>query len=614
MTRALTHRGPDSEGFYEEGSVHFGHRRLKIIDLETGAQPIENEDGTVVVVFNGEIYNFQELRKNLEAKGHRFKTQSDTECIVHLYEEEGLAFANHLRGQFAIALWDKAAHRLVLTRDRMGQKPVYYSDSSAGLCFASELSALTQHPSVNRTIDPNAIQAFLTLKYIPEPQTIFRDVYKLPPAHLLIHEQGRTRVEPYWSADFDSKLEIGEDEAIAELDRLLNEAVRLRMISDVPLGAFLSGGIDSSLIVAYMARNSDRPVKTFTIGFDDVAKDEREYARQVAKRFKTEHHEFVVNASAANVLPTMVRHFGEPFADSSALPTYYISKVTRDHVTVALNGDGGDESFAGYRRYEDLKRVESFKCLPQIMQSTLLGVAGIAPGFLGDRAARARRWSRELRKPLALVYQRAMSMNPQLRDRLLSGDLRKQLTHDETWIAERFPNGSERNAIDAVLAADQSTYLPGDLLVKIDRMTMLHSLEGRSPFLDHKLVEFAASLPDTLKLHPTAGGKHLLKQLLLRDFDLSFVNRRKMGFGIPLDRWLREGLRPLLYDCLSQSRASEYGLLEQSMLIELADAHCVQQESHGDLLWSLLNLELWFREVYENQPHPVTQPHGITTN
>ncbi len=601
MTRTLRHRGPDGEGFYESGPVHLGHRRLSIIDLVGSAQPLCNEDASIWIIFNGEIFNFQELRKNLIAKGHQFKTTGDTETLVHAYEEYGQDMVDHLRGQFAFAIWDGHQEQLFLARDRMGQMPLYFARLPGGIVFGSELKAVKKHVQVRQELDLLSLDAYLAFRYVPEPRSIYQHVEKLPPAHRMLVSRRGIAVTRYWAPNFEDKVQLSEQETLEQLDELLRESVRLRMIADVPLGAFLSGGIDSTLVVAAMSREASSPVKTFTIGFEEESHDEREHAQFVASKFGTEHHPFVVRPNAVDVLPTMVEAFDEPFADSSALAVYYLSQLTRQHVTVALNGDGGDESFAGYTRYKSTLQFEQFRRIPSLVRDAGVGLVrglGRSPLGLAAPVRQAARWAEYAQLGLAEFYERASRIDAEVRRSILSPALRQAVDALETWhpIATAF-DGLPLETIDRILLADQQVYLPGDLLVKVDRMAMHHSLECRSPFLDHHIVDFAARLPATRKI-PSGRLKHLLKQLLLRDFPKDFVERKKHGFGVPVAHWFRTQLRDWTVELLSQSKLVQDGICERLAVDRLLRYHAEGRTRFQAQLWSLVNLELWYARVH----------------
>lgn len=609
----LAHRGPDGEGVHAEGPVALAHRRLSIIDLEGGVQPMANEDGSAWITFNGEVYNFRELRPELERRGHRFATASDTEVILHAYEEYGEGCVARLRGMFAFAIWDARRRRLFLARDRVGKKPLYYAESAGAFVFASEVQALLAHPDVPREADLSALDEYLTYGYVPAPRTAFRGVFKLPPAHCLTLELdgegtlASRSLERYWSLDYGAKLDLDEGEAGERLLEVLEEAVRLRMIADVPLGALLSGGVDSSLVVALMSRLSDRPVKTFSIGFDEKGFDELPFARMVAERYGTDHHELIVRPAALEVLPTLVRHYGEPFADSSAVPSYYVSKLTRQHVTVALNGDGGDESFAGYERYYAGGLADRYGRLPRPLRAGVIEpLAALIPGSLPrrNRLGQAKRFLEVAAQPAGARHLRWMSyFTAAQKGELYADDFRQALPpgHAEgAWLLGLFDEARGRGfgRLDAMLATDVGSYLPFDLLMKMDIATMANSLEARSPLLDHVVMEFAASLPERLKLRGTTT-KHLLRKVARTLLPAECLDRRKMGFGIPVGDWMRGDLRPLLFDVLLAPRAMARGLFRPGAVRRLVDEHLERSRDHTFRLWALLWLELWHREFLD---------------
>jgi asparagine synthase (glutamine-hydrolysing) len=603
MNDALRHRGPDGEGSFWSETVGLAMRRLAIIDLNSGDQPIFNEDGSVCVVFNGEIYNFQDLRGDLERRGHRFATQSDTEVVVHAYEAFGQDCLQHLWGMFALALWDRRRNLLLLARDRLGKKPlVYYRDSvNSGLAFASELHALLAHPGVPRQIEPRAIDDYLTYLYVPAPTTAYRDIHKLPPGHRLVWQGGRVEVSPYWNVRFASKQRLDEDEAVEQFGTLLRDAVRRRLIADVPLGAFLSGGMDSSSVVAEMAELSSTPVKTFSIGFGERDFDELRYARQVAERFGTEHHELVVEPHALEVLPTLVRHYGEPYGDSSAIPTYYVAQLTRQHVTVALNGDGGDELLAGYERHWAARVAARYDTIPRFVRHGL--IRPLVPLLPEPRQRRAflRRAKRFMTAAHLPVFDRYLhwvgAFTPAQKASLYTSDVLAALTGNDSgrWLREALEPEPHLDPVDAVLRADTLLYLPEDLLAKVDIASMANSLEARSPFLDHRLVEFCAALPSSMKLRGRTS-KWLLRRLMHDRLPPQILTRSKMGFGVPVGEWLRTDLRPLLEDTLLSSRARQRGYFRPAAVRAMVDEHLSRQTDRTSQLWGLLMLELWFRE------------------
>lgn len=602
MCHRLRHRGPDEEGYFFDAGVGLGIRRLSVIDLHTGHQPIHNEDGSVWVVFNGEIYNYRELRRHLTDRGHRFYTASDTEVIVHAYEEYGEECPSLLRGMFAFALWDGKERQLLLARDRVGEKPLVYATLNGGLVFSSEIQALREHPEIGSDIDWEAIHHYLVFAYVPAPRTAFRGVRKLEPGHRLIWRRGEIRISRYWTLDFAPKLRLSEDEAVERLRQLLNEAVRLRLISDVPLGAFLSGGIDSSTVVGFMSLHSSQPVKTFSIGFDHEDFTELEHARRIARHFGTDHHEFIVPAEAAEIAPILVRHYGEPYADPSAIPTYYLSRLTREHVTVALTGDGGDEMFAGYDRYWAMEVAERLPGIISVPAQRLAREAHRLPLPWTHRLLRRlERFALAAPLPPARRYRSWVSA--------LDSELHRELYTDEfahiaaatppesvlaPWLAER-PGLS---LTDALLLTDTMTYLPNDLLVKVDIASMAHGLEARAPFVDHFLLEFAARLPAHYKRRG-ATSKYILKQAVKGLLPEATLRRRKQGFGVPLAHWFRGSLRPLLQETLLSDRAIGRRLFKPTVVKSLIDQHLGGRRDHAQVLWTLLMLELWFQQCVD---------------
>ena len=615
MCDAIIHRGPDDDGYYlsrvaETGSgsrvhgrasVGLGMRRLSVIDLSTGKQPIHNEDKTVWVVLNGEIYNYTDLRKELEAKGHRFYTQSDTEAIVHAYEEYGDDVPRHLRGMFAFALWDEKQQRLLLARDRVGKKPLLYAIIGSELVFASEFQAILRHPDVSRDVNLDAISHYLSFMCVPAPITAFAGVRKLEPGHVLSWQNGEVEIRRYWSLDFRHKIDITEREAGERVVDLLRDAVRVRLMSDVPLGAFLSGGIDSSAVVALMSELSTERVKTFSIGFEEQEFNEIGHARRVAERFGTEHHEFVVRPNAVEVLPTLVRHYGEPYADSSAIPTYYLAKMTRQHVTVALNGDGGDECFAGYERYAAMRIAERYHRLPRLFREQLVEPAiGALPeaGSMRSRLGKARRFLNVMGRPVGERYLRWTSaISEELKAELCTTEFlartsaAKAIGYVQPW----FEGNGEIDIVDRALMADTAHYLPNDLLVKVDIASMAVSLEARSPFLDHHVMEFAASLPARFKLRGLTT-KHLLKNALKGLLPPENLTRSKMGFGVPIGQWFRGELKAFLAETILSDRALGRGYFKRESVNHLVEEHTDGRRDYAHQLWTLLMLELWHQE------------------
>jgi asparagine synthase (glutamine-hydrolysing) len=589
MCGRIVHRGPDDQGIYLHQGLALGMRRLSIIDLDTGSQPIFNEDRTVSVVFNGEIYNFQELRTRLLSQGHQFRTRSDTEVIVHLYEEEGLDFVRKLNGMFAIALWDERRRRLVLLRDRLGVKPLYYSWTRDGLVFGSELKCLLECEGVERRIDREALYHYFTLGYIPHPWSIFEHIRQLPPAGRLVVEGERMEVDRYWRLEPAIDRSRSREETRAELGALLADAVKLRMISDVPLGAFLSGGLDSSITVALMARQSSTPVRTFYIDFEEPGYSERAYATAVARRYGTEHHELVVKPSAASVLDELVKHFDEPFGDSSAIPTYYVSQITRGHVTVALAGDGGDESFGGYQRYREILGRHS---LPGPLRAMAGGVGLAFHRFL-PRKAPGRRYLPSLGMDNDQFY--AVGTDELEARQFLSPDFLKAIPGVSTYeLLRPCLEGADRtDPLSPYSRLDLHHYLPDDILTKVDRMSMAHSLEVRAPFLDYRVVELAASLPHDWKIRD-GDTKVILKETFGPDLPPETLEQRKRGFSIPLCRWLREELRPMLEEAIEDPELDGSGILQMDQVRGFAREHLAGARDRSSQLWRFLFFARWW--------------------
>ena len=605
MNAAIAHRGPDDDGFYVKDGVALGMRRLAIIDVASGQQPIHNSDKTKWIVFNGEIYNYQELRKDLEKRGHRFYTNSDTEAIVHLYDEYGSDCLGHLRGMFALAIWDTADKSLFLARDRVGKKPILYSRQDNGdLIFGSEFQALLQHPDISREVDLEAIDSYLSSLCIPAPRTAFKQIRKLEPGHWLRWKDGEIETKRYWQPDFSHKIKISEEDAIEETTRILRESTKLRMISEVPLGAFLSGGVDSSIIVALMAQESSQPVKTFSIGFEEQDFSELKYAKRVAEHVGAEYNEFVVRPNAMEVIPTLVEHYGEPYADSSAIPTYYVSKETRKHVTVALNGDGGDESFAGYERYAAMQMAEAYNRMPKTLRKFFIeNPVNLLPTseLKRSRFRDAKRFLQAATLPKTERYFRWNStFSREMKSDLYTDDFAASVSgHNASENMDRwFGKANGSGILDAALLTDQMTYLPNDLLVKVDIASMANSLEARSPFLDHKLIEFAASLPEDMKMR-RFQTKSLLKKVAARLVPKEVVYRRKMGFGVPIGKWFRGDLKDFVRSVLLSERSLKRGIVKPEMLAKYVDEHTNAERDHSFQLWTLLMLELWFQRFID---------------
>lgn len=607
MNTAIIHRGPDEDGFYVKENVGLAMRRLSIIDLASGQQPIHNADKTKWLVFNGEIYNYQSLREDLIARGHVLYTKSDTEAVLHLYDEFGADCLQYLRGMFAFAIWDEREKSLFLARDRVGKKPLLYSHQANGdLIFGSEFQALLQHPSISREVDCEAIDSYMSYLCVPAPQTAFKQIRKLEPGHWLTWKAGEISTQRYWLPDFSKKIKISEEEAIEETTRILRESTKLRMISEVPLGAFLSGGVDSSTVVALMAEASSTPVKTFSIGFEEQDFSELKYARRVAEHVGAEYHEFIVRPNALEILPTLVEHYGEPYADSSAIPTYYVSKETRKHVTVALNGDGGDESFAGYERYMAMEVAEFYRRIPRVLRAALIeGPVNLLPTseLKKTRVRDVQRFITSANETRNDRYFRWMStFKPALKPELYTSDFAHAVADQDVseFLDRWFDRANGSGILDATLLTDQMTYLPNDLLVKVDIASMANSLEARSPFLDHHLIEFAASLPESLKMS-RFRTKSLLKKVAARLVPREVIYRRKMGFGVPVGRWLRGEMKDFLRDVLLSEKALSRGVIRGTKIRQYVDEHIDGKFDHSFQVWTLLMLELWFQRFIDRQ-------------
>lgn len=606
MCALIGHRGPDGQGVHCDGAVGFGHRRLAIIDLSpSGRQPMLTDDGDVVITFNGEIYNFQPLRHELEQRGHRFRSHSDTEVILAAYREYGDACVERLAGMFAFAVWDAPRRRLLIARDRLGKKPLHYRLDRDGVAFASEPKAFLADPGFVPAVNLQAVADYLNFQYVPAPLSAFTGVEKLPPAHTLVIENGNVTIRRYWRLSFaPQRPALSDDQAEDELGEHMQRAVRRRLISDVPLGAFLSGGIDSGLIVSYMAECLDSPVRTFSIGFPEEEFNELPAARLVAEKYGTRHEQFVVRPRAAELLPQIVWHYGEPYADSSALPTYILSELTRRHVTVALNGDAGDENFAGYSRYLAVMLSSRLDRIPRAARRALAGaaaaVSGLVPSALFQRGARfaARLADTPERRYAALV----MHFDPAMKRRLCTpAFLEATAEHGYSYLEQAFAASDAPTPLERALHADVQTYLPEDLLVKVDIATMAHGLEGRSPFLDHELMTFVATLPARFKVR---GGekKFLLRRLARRRLPPQLVQLPKKGFGVPIDSWLRQDLRETLRDALFDGRLAARGYFDMRVVQELFDQHASGRFAWHYQLWNLLMLELWHRMFIDTRP------------
>lgn len=605
MGEVMAHRGPDGEGYHFEKFVALAHRRLSIIDVEGGTQPLCNEDGTIWTVFNGEIYNYIELRDQLLQKGHIFKTCSDTEVIVHLYEDKGDSFVEHLRGMFAIALWDSVKRRLVLARDRLGKKPLYYAECKNTFVFGSEIKALLQHPEVSREIDNEAIVDYFSLLYIPAPKSIFRSIRKLRPAHLLILDDRGCREKRYWDLSFESGGEKTEEQWCEELIGTLQESIRLRLRSDVPLGAFLSGGVDSSGVVALMSAMSSEPVNTCTIGFDEKEFDESAQAGDFAALLGTRHHAETVRPDALTVLEKLAWHYDEPFADSSAVPTYYVSMAARRHVTVALSGDGGDENFAGYRRYHhDLVENRFRSLFPDAVRRPLFGALGaIYPKMdWAPRPLRAQATLRAFsRDPVAGYFYSVSGIKPDIHGGLLSPELNRRVGgYSPVEIFRDYYNRPRKaDHLSRLQYLDINTYLVDDILVKVDRASMANSLEVRCPLLDHRFMELIAGIPSRLKLKK-GQGKYIFKKALSGVLAKPVLTRPKQGFAVPLSGWFRNEIEAFTADLILSPDPS--GVLDRRAVSSLWNKHLSGLRDYSAPLWTILMYRLWQRAVASTVP------------
>lgn len=602
MTDVMDYRGPDESGFFLKENAGLGHRRLKIIDLYTGQQPLANEDNTVFLVCNGEIYNFKELRTNLEKKGHRFKSQSDSEVILHLYEQEGVRCLKYLRGMFSFAVWNEKEKELFLARDRIGKKPLVYCETPEGFLFASEIKSLLLHPEVKKDIDPFALDLFLTYQAVPAPHTIFKGIKKLPAAHYLARKKGKMVIERYWDVDFTKKIKLKSEYEYAELLwEKLTEATRIRMISDVPLGAFLSGGIDSSTLVGIMSGISRLPVKTFSVGFDEESFSELKYARIVSRRFGTEHYEFKVKPAVMEILPKLVWHYNEPFGDSSMVPTYYVARETRKYVTVALNGDGGDENLAGYTRYWQMLLLNGLKnvtkAAPPAVRRGLMSV--LLEGYEKHTSStlfRVWKWMEEAEKyGDAYAYaRRLISFSPEHKNGIYSDYFKSEIAGQDSMsiMKQLWEKAGPVNLLEKMLYSDFHLYLADVLTVKMDIAAMSNSLEGRSPFLDQEFVETVASFPPEMKFGKLTS-KYILKKRLKGFLPNEILNRKKMGFGMPVGEWFQKDLKEYLKACLLSDSFAKRGFFKPDGVRKMVEEHVSGKAVHTHRLWNLLVFELW---------------------
>lgn len=603
MTEVLSYRGPDSEGYYTDSNVGLGHRRLSIIDLsEKGKQPMSNENDDVWIVFNGEIYNFMDLREDLEKKGHKFRSNTDTEVMIHAYEEYGEKCLNKFNGMFAFAIYDarevngKKQQKLFLARDRVGKKPLFYYRDEEKFVFASELKSIIEDKGIKREIDLEALSLYLSYGYIPAPKSIFKNIQKLLPAHYLVFENGKIKIKKYWDLAYR---ETGHPEEyyIKEFLKIFSESVKRRLISDVPLGAFLSGGIDSSAVVAFMSKLGHEPLNTFTIGFEEKGYDERDYARIVADKFNTNHREMIVKPYNLNILPKLVWYYNEPYSDSSALPSYFVANMTRKYVTVALNGDGGDESFAGYPKYALDNLFSYYAHLPSFMRKTLNRSIGLLPeqktysGFY-HKIKKFNELSKMSREKRFAMY--TLVNDEETKSSMISEKIKGLNINAEKDLINKVRSSPPKNFLNKMLYTDIKTYLPYDLLVKMDIATMANSLEARSPFLDYNLMEFAASMPPNLKLRGLAK-KYLLKKALKNVLPRGILHRRKMGFAVPLDAWFRDDLEGFAYNTLIEGKTFSSEYIRKDKVKRIIEIHKSKTKDYKPVIWNLLWLEMWGR-------------------
>jgi asparagine synthase (glutamine-hydrolysing) len=608
MGDVLVHRGPDDVGYYVNSSIGLGNRRLSIIDLEHGHQPITNEDGTVVIVFNGEIYNYRELRRQLQSRGHRFRTSTDTEVIVHLYEDEGVSCVKHLDGMFALAIWDSVRHRLFMARDRFGQKPLYYHHRPGQFSFASEIKAIFEVDSIDRVPNPLSIHHYLSLRFVPPPDTMFEGIWKLPAAHTLIWEREGITLNRYWELRYSPKLKISEADAVTALEEVLGDAAESHQVSDVPIGALLSGGLDSGLVVALMSvHNRGGPVSTFSVGVTEEDWNELPYARAVAQRHGTDHHEVVVHPNLLEILPTVIWHLDEP-SDPSAVCKYYVARAAGGRVKVSLGGDGGDEMLGGYDRYVGNRLVRYYCLLPQGLRRQITGrlLARIPDSFTYKSLAQKLRWldqmsvdSEDRRYASSVNFFR---FDEQTKRRLYGPQFAGKVADIDSidYIASVFRDAPVENAVDRMLYTDVMTQLAEHGLMIVDRTTMAFSLENRSPFLDRKVAEFCAALPPEFKIRGHRI-RYLQRELARRYLPPEVARRRKQGFGLPLGYWFRGSLGELTADLFRNSYVADAGYLTRDGLLSVLKEHRELGINHSHRLWMLLNLEMWYRIFIANQ-------------
>ncbi len=592
MCDIMTHRGPDEAGYYLSGNVGLGMRRLKVIDLATGSQPVFSEDRKVVTVFNGEIYNHRRLRKDLEARGHRFYTGTDTEVIVHLYEEYGEGFMNHLNGMFAIALWDEREKKLLLVRDRLGEKPLHYSVTGGGsLVFSSEIKSMLTTGMIEKELDYRSVFYYFSLIYVPAPHSIYRKVRKLPAGHYLVWKDGGIDVKEYWDISYEPDFSVSEDDFSEGLHEKLISSIKDRLISDVPLGAFLSGGIDSSIVVGLMSTIMDKPVKTFSIGFKEDRYNELGYARTVAERFKTDHHEFVVDPKAIDLVEKIVWHFDEPFGGPSAIPTFIVSEMARKHVTVVLTGDGGDEVFGGYESYMERLKRKRLEKIPRWLKVIIAEGVGakLPPSTKGKGFLQSLDMDENRLHCIGLTEHRIR--------RIFSGDFLEHIGNLDAFdVADDFARRvSECEYLSRFMYLDAKLYLPGNVLVKVDRMSMANSLETRTVFLDHDVVEYAARIPAGLMVKDGVG-KYILKKCARGLVPEKILNRGKWGFALPVEDWFRGELRGLIGEVVDSSK--DTGIFDHAFLKGKMDEHISGKRNNKRLLWAFMMFQLWYEGCF----------------
>jgi len=598
MCDVISHRGPDDDGFHIHQNVGLGMRRLSIIDLVTGAQPIYNEDKSLSIVFNGEIYNYRDLRRELESKGHVFQTNADTEVIVHAYEEYGTECPAKLNGMFGFAIWDQHKNRAFLARDRIGIKPLYYYVDNNRLVFGSELKSILQIPDIPRSVEPKALDTFLTFEYIPSPFSIFKNIFKLPPGHWLLYQNGQAKIQQYWSFNYETTNQ-SEDDFSNELCSILEDAVKIRLMSDVPLGAFLSGGLDSSTIVAMMTRNSSERVKSFSIGFDESTYNELPFARTIASHFHTEHYEEIIKPDITELAERILRQLDEPFGDFSVFPTLLVSEMARKYVTVVLSGDGGDELLGGYETYLAQRIAQQYSRLPSFLRKWAIEpvVSALPPtekkkGLIN----KAKRFTEGSRLPDHLQHVRWMIFLQQAEKELLySNSFASSLNgyNSHGFIEEQFLNVASNDPLDQQEYVDIKTYLVDNILVKVDRMSMAASLETRVPLLDHRFVEFAARLPSSMRIRGKQT-KYILKKAMQDILPQSILDRGKEGFSIPIKNWMKYELKPLMTDALSEKNVREKGFFSPHYVQRLIKEHLTNRENHSHRLWALMVFHLWY--------------------